>query len=263
LKHAGEKQKRRLQALELYAKSHTTVSQDEVTFSTPASTLGEDVAGMLGIDSPIVGLPDLLQHHSLPIPNIGINDLVSCDPTLSTAPSSRLPGGSVPIYDEYIPSCNFQVDNAQSSSKSFQEELFSASENRPMSISGSNIITPESSVNSSNVQQSYGQERGDSAPRRDSHNDSEADILLAQFLMQDDVTLSRGLLGDIRKHKVTLRDVLRLGLQSMEGKLPSTAGTMRVTENSLQQRAYCKLTALESSNAMMYSLIDRRISTAP
>jgi hypothetical protein len=240
LNHAGEKQKRRLQALELYAQSHTAISQDEVPFSTPTSTTGEDVAGMLGIDSPIMGLPELLQHHSLTIPGIGINDLVSCDPSLSAAPSSRLASGAVPIYDEYIPSSNFQVDNVQNSSKSFQAELFSASGNEPTSILDSNVITPESSLSSSNAQQSHGQTRCDSAPNGDSHDDSEADSLLAQFLLQDDVTLTRSLLGDIRKHKINLRDVLRLGLQSLEGKSSSTAGSARVTENSLQQRAYCK-----------------------
>lgn len=187
-----------------------------------------------------MGLPELLQHHSLPIPDIGINGLVSCDPTLNAAPSGRLASGPVPIYDEYIPSSNFQVDNVHNPSRSFQEELFSTSENRPTSIAGSNIITPESSLSSSNAQQRYGQARGDSAPNGNSHNDCEADIFLAQFLLQDDITLSRGLLRDIRKHKITLRDVLRLGLQSLEGKSSSTAESMRVTESSLQQRAYCK-----------------------
>ncbi|EHK45978.1 hypothetical protein TRIATDRAFT_88640 [Trichoderma atroviride IMI 206040] len=242
-----EKQKRRLQALELYAKSHTTVSQDEAAFSTPTSAVGQDVAGMLGIDSPIMGLPELLQHHSLPIPDIGINDLVSCDPSLDAAPSSRLAGGPVPIYGEYIPSSNFQGNNVQNPSKPFQEEFFSASENRPTSIAGSNAITPESSLGSFNVQHSYGQAHGDGAPNGDSHNDGDADSLLAQFLLQDDVTLSRGLLRDIRKHKVTLRDVLRLGLQSLEGRPSSTAGSMRVTESSLQQRAYLQLPDLHTN----------------
>ncbi|KAL7972371.1 hypothetical protein HDV63DRAFT_369090 [Trichoderma sp. SZMC 28014] len=231
-----EKQKKRLQALEQYAKSHT-IPQDEVTFSTPTSTAGQDVTGMLGIDSPIMGLPDLLQHHSVPIPDIGMNDLVSGDPSHNTALSSHQAGGSIQIYDEYIPSSNLQVDNLQKPSRSFQEELFSTSEIRPASIAGSNAIIPESSLSSSNVQQRHSQ----------AHGDSEADSLLAQFLLQDDVTLSRGLLRDIRKHKVTLRDVLRLGLQSLEGKSSSTTESMRVTENSLQQQAYLQLPDLHSN----------------
>ncbi|KAL7925681.1 hypothetical protein ACQKWADRAFT_282695 [Trichoderma austrokoningii] len=208
-----EKQKRRLQTLELYAKSHTTVPQDEVAFSTPASTVGPDVAGMLGV------IPDLLQHH-LPAPDLGINNLVSYNSSLNAGPS----GGSVPSYD-YVPG-----------SILIQDELFSASETRLASIPGSDDITPKSSLGSSLEQ-----------ARGESHKDSEVDCLLAQFLLQDDVTLSRGLLRDIQKHKITLRDVLRLGLQSLEGKSPSTAGGVRVTESSLQQRAYIQLPDLHAN----------------
>lgn len=244
LKLAGEKQKRRLQALELYAKSQTATSQDEVTFSTPSSTLGQDVAGMLGMDSPIMGIPDLLQHHNLPTPEIGINDLVSCDPSLNAAPSNGPASGSIPIYDEYVPSSNLQVDNALNSSKSFQDDLFSESRNRLSSHPGPEVIAPENSLGSCHLQQNHVRTRSDSAPNGETHNESDADSLLAQFLLQDDVTLSRGLLRDIRKHKITLRDVLRLGLRSLEGKSCGTQGGMRVTENSLQQRAYRKSIAV-------------------
>jgi hypothetical protein len=243
LKCTGEKQKKRLQALELYAKSHTTIPQDEVTFSTPTSTAGQDVAGMLGMDSPIMVLPDLLQHHSLPIPDVGINDIVSGDPSLNTAPSSHQVSGHIPAYDDYIPSSSFQVDHVEKSSRSFQEELFSVSE-RPASIAGSNAIIPESSLSSSTAQQRH----------REAHGDSEADTILARFLLQDDVTLSRGLLRDIQKHKITLRDVLRLGLQSLGGKSYSTTESMRVTESLLQQHAYRKSIAIHFSDLIIYFL---------
>lgn len=223
----------------MYAKS-TAVAQDEVTFSTPTSTVGPDGTGMLGPDSPIMGLPDLLQHHSLPTPDIGLNDLVSCEPSLIAATSSRLASESIPIYDEYVPSSNFQVDDILGSSGSFQDSLFSASTSGLSCLPGQEGITPEGSLSSSHVQQSHVRSHGDSAPNCESHNDGDADTLLGHFLLQDDVTLSKGLVRDIRKNKITLRDVLRLGLQSLEGKSSSTLGSMRVTANSLQQRAYCK-----------------------
>lgn len=199
---------------------------------------------MLGMDSPIMGIPDLLQHHNLPTPEIGINDLVSCDPSLNAAPSNGPASGSIPIYDEYVPSSNLQVDNALNSSKSFQDDLFSESRNRLSSHPGPEVIAPENSLGSCHLQQNHVRTRSDSAPNGETHNESDADSLLAQFLLQDDVTLSRGLLRDIRKHKITLRDVLRLGLRSLEGKSCGTQGGMRVTENSLQQRAYRKSIAV-------------------
>lgn len=198
-----------------------------------------------------MGLSDLLPHHNLPTPEIGMNDLVSRDPSLNAAPSNRSAGGSIPIY-QYVPSSNLQVDNALNSSKSFQEDLFSTSIDRLASIPGSEVITPESSLSSSFVQQSHARARGDNAPNYKSHNDSEADPLLAQFLLQDDVTLSRGLLRDIRENKITLRDLLRLGLHSLKGKASSTPGSLGVTENLLQQHAYRKSTATDSIDVMIY-----------
>ncbi|KAL6901433.1 hypothetical protein GGI43DRAFT_422367 [Trichoderma evansii] len=241
-----EKQKRRLQALELYAKSHTAIAQDATPFSTPTSVVGQDVAGMLAMDSPIMGLSDLLQHHNLPTPEIGMNDLVSCDPSLNAAPSHHPASGSIPIY-QYVPSSNLQVDNALNSSKSFQDDLFSSSTNRLASIPGSEVITPESSLSSSFAQQSHVRTRSDGALNNESRNDSEADSILAQFLLQDDITLSKGLLRDIQQNKVTLRDLLRLGLHSLKGKSPSTPGSVRVTENSLQQHAYLQLPDLHTN----------------
>lgn len=218
---------------------------------------------MLGIDSPIMGLPNLLQDHNLPTPEIGINHLVSCDTSLNTDPSTRPANGSIPIY-EYVQGSSLQVDNGLNPGKSFQDDLFSASADGLGSLPGSEVITPESSLGSSYVQKSRLRTRDDSAPNGESHNDCEADSLLAQFLLQDDVILSRGLLKDIRKNKITLRDVLRLGLQSLEGKPCSTTGSVKVTENSLQQRAYCKSTVIGSIDATICHLTRQStISTAP
>jgi hypothetical protein len=123
--------------------------------------------------------------------------------------------------------------------KPFHEDLFATSAVLA-TLSGSEAITPGSSLGSPSVQQGRTQPHNNSVPNGQSQNESESDSLLARFLLQDEVTLSRKLLKDIRKNKITLRDVLRLGLQSLEKDPRSSLGSLKVTESSLQQRAYCK-----------------------
>ncbi|RFU77507.1 ap1-like basic-leucine zipper transcription factor [Trichoderma arundinaceum] len=242
-----EKQKRRLQALESFAKSQTAVAQDVAASSTPASTLGPEMAGMLDVNSPIMAFSGLMQHQDLgPPPGTGMGSHTSYSSNLDTAPLGYQTSGSVPFY-RLAPSIDYQADGALHASRSFREDLFSTS--TPLvTLSGSDAITPGSGgFDSPYVQQGPSQPHNSIVTNGQTAEENEADDLLAHFLLQDDITLSKGLLRDIRKNKITLRDVLRIGLQSLEMDSRSTGGSLRVTASSIQQRAHLQLPDLHTN----------------
>ncbi|KAL7818370.1 hypothetical protein V8C26DRAFT_55712 [Trichoderma gracile] len=229
-----EKQKKRLQALELLAKSKT-LAQDAPASGTPSATIGQDMAGILAGDSPIMGLSGMMQPQELaPAAGMGMGSLVGCGTTFNVAALSYQTAASAPMY-RYTPDLDFQQADATSNpGRSFRDDLFSAS--IPLvAQSGSNVIAPGGDLDSPSLQQvapsdTIGQD-GRLAERDDT------DSLLAQFLLQDDTALTQSLLMKIRKNKITLKDVLRKGLQSLER---DSQNTIKPAESSIQGRVFYK-----------------------
>ncbi|KAK1244426.1 hypothetical protein MKX07_003225 [Trichoderma sp. CBMAI-0711] len=217
-----EKQKRRLQALESLAKSKT-LAKDAPASGTP---IGQDMAGILAADSPImVGLSGVMQPQELgPAAGLGVGSLVGCGTTFNATALSYQTGAPAPMY-RYTPNLDFQpADTTLNSGRSFREDLFSAS-NPLVAQSGSIAFSPGGDLDSPSLQQvppsHHIVQDGQSAERDDT------DSLLAQFLLQDDAALSTSLLANIRNNKITLKDVLR------KVQLPDLhTNTIRVTQMS-------------------------------
>lgn len=230
-----EKQKKRLQALESFAKSQTLAAHDAPSSSTPTSTIGQTMAGLLAADSPIMGLAGMMQPHDLgSAATTGMGSFVGCGPSFSSSALSYQTGGPAPMY-RYTPSLDYQADGALNAGRSFREDLFSAS--TPLAApSGSESITPGSGFNSPSMPPGVLQSHNVHVLKSQSPARDETDTLLAQFLLQDDITLSRALLKNIRTNKITLKDILRKGLQSLERDADSPLNSMRMVDGSLQGR---------------------------
>lgn len=238
-KRIGEKQKRRLQALESFAKSQTVVVHDAAASSTPISTIGQDMAGMLAADSPIMGLSGMMQHQDLgSAPSTSMGSFIACGSSFNAAALNYQTSGPAPMY-RYTPNIDYQVDDELNPGRSFREDLFSTP--TPLvTQAGSEAITPGSGFDSPCMQQAASQSHSINILHSQSPGRDEADTLLAQFLLQDDIPLSKTLLRDIRKNKITLKDVLRKGLQSLERDSCSSTGSLKVADSSLQGRTQCK-----------------------
>ncbi|KAH0491865.1 hypothetical protein TgHK011_003268 [Trichoderma gracile] len=229
-----EKQKKRLQALESLAKSKT-LAQDAPASGTPSATIGQDMAGILAADSPIMGLSGMVQPQELgPAAGMGMGSLVGCGTTFNAAALSYQTAAPAPMY-RYAPDLDFQqADATLNPGRSFREDLFSAS-NPLVAQSGSTAIAPGVDLDSPSLQQvapghTIAQD-GQLAERDDT------DSLLAQFLLQDDTALTQPLLMRIRKNKITLKDVLRRGLQSLER---DSQNSTKPAESSMQGRVVYK-----------------------
>ncbi|EGR45418.1 AP1-like basic-leucine zipper transcription factor [Trichoderma reesei QM6a] len=230
-----EKQKRRLQALESLAKSKT-LAKDAPASGTPGATIGQDMAGILAADSPImVGLSGVMQPQELgPAAGLGMGSLVGCGTTFNATALSYQTGAPAPMY-RYTPNLDFhQADTTLNSGRSFREDLFSAS-NPLVAQSGSIAFSPGGDLDSPSLQQvapSHTIAQDGQLAERD-----DTDSLLAQFLLQDDTALSTSLLANIRKNKITLKDVIRKGLQSLER---DSHNTTNPAESSMQGRVIYK-----------------------
>ncbi|KAL7934354.1 hypothetical protein V8C35DRAFT_280096 [Trichoderma chlorosporum] len=210
-----EKQKKRLQALESFAKSQTIAIHDAASSPTPASTIGQDMASLLAAGSPIMGLSGMMQPHDLgSAATTGLGAFPGCGPSFATAALSYHTSGPAPMY-RYTPNIDYQMDGALNGGRSFREDLFSASTPLPAQ-SGSEAMTPGSGFNSPSMQSGILLSHNINVLKSQSPARDDSESLLAQFLLQDDVTLSKALLRNIRKNKITLRDILRKGLQSLE-----------------------------------------------
>ncbi|KAL7948629.1 hypothetical protein V8C42DRAFT_255862 [Trichoderma barbatum] len=229
-----EKQKKRLQVLESLAKAQAIVSHDAAASSTPTSTIGQDIAGILAVDSPIMGLSGMMQHQDLgSAATTGMGSFVGCGPSFSAAALSYQTSGPASMY-RYTPHLDYPVDGALSAGRSFREDLFSAS--TPLvAQSGSEALTPGSGFNSPSLQSHNTNVLKSQPPARD-----ETDSLLAHFLLQDDTTLSKSLLRNIRNNKITLKDILRKGLQSLERDSHNPTSSAKMVDSSLQGRAQSK-----------------------
>ncbi|PNP59010.1 hypothetical protein THARTR1_01258 [Trichoderma harzianum] len=231
-----EKQKKRLQALESFAKSQTIAAHDAPSSSTPTSTIGQTMAGLLAADSPIMGLAGMMQPHDLgsAAPTGMGSFTVGCGPSFGASALSYQTGGPAPMY-RYTPSLDYQADGALNAGRSFREDLFSAS--TPLvGQPGSGSITPGSGFNSPSMPPGVLQSHSVNVLKSQSPARDETDTLLAQFLLQDDITLSRALLKNIRTNKITLKDILRKGLQSLERDADSPLASTRMIDGSLHGR---------------------------
>lgn len=194
------------------------------------------MAGILAGDSPIMGLSGIMQHQELgPAAGLGMGSLVGCGTAFNAAALSYQPGVPAPMY-RYTPNLDFQqADATLNPARSFREDLFSAS-NPLVAQSGSDAIAPGGDFDSPSLQQDGPSHTimpdGQSAEREDPDGS-----LLAEFLLQDGTALSKSLLINIRKNKITLKDVLRKGLQSLERDAQTTT---RPTDGSVQSRVLYK-----------------------
>ena len=195
------------------------------------------MAGILaGADSPILGLSGMMQHQEFgPAAGTGMGSLVGCGTSLSATALSYQTSVPAPMY-RYTPSLDFQqTDGTLNPGRSFREDLFSATP--PLvAQSGSDAITPGGGFDSSCLQQDAPQPHI-IVPDSQSSEQDDTDSLLAHFLLQDDTALSKSLLMNIRKHKITLKDVLRKGLQSLEN---DSQTTTKPANGSVQGRAFYK-----------------------
>ncbi|KAL7961253.1 hypothetical protein V8C34DRAFT_24443 [Trichoderma compactum] len=231
-----EKQKKRLQALESFAKSQTLAAHHDAPPSpTSTSTIGQTMAGLLAADSPIMGLAGMMQPHDLgSAATTGMGSFIGCCPSFSASSLSYQTGGPAPMY-RYTPSLDYEADGAMNAGRSFREDLFSAS--TPLvAQSGSGSITPGSGFHSPSMPPGVLQSHNVNVLKSQSPARDETDSLLAQFLLQDDIALSRALLKNIRTNKITLKDILRKGLQSLERDADSPVSSTRMVDGSLYGR---------------------------
>ncbi|EHK20844.1 uncharacterized protein TRIVIDRAFT_202464 [Trichoderma virens Gv29-8] len=198
------------------------------------------MAGILAADSPIMGLSGMMQPHDLgSAATAGMGSFVGCGPSFSAAALSYQTSGPAPMY-RYTPGLDYPVDGALNAGRSFREDLFSAS--TPLvTQSDSESITPGSGFNTPSMQPAVLQSQNINILKSQSQARDETDSLLAHFLLQDDITLSKALLRNIRKNKITLKDILRKGLQSLERDSQTPSSSTKMIDGSLQGRAQCKL----------------------
>ncbi|KAL6852152.1 hypothetical protein J3F83DRAFT_565057 [Trichoderma novae-zelandiae] len=233
-----EKQKRRLQALESLAKSRTLV-HDASASGTAAAPLGQDMASILAADSPVMGLSGVMQHQELgSAVGTGMESFVGSSTSFSATALSYQTSVPAPMYI-HTPNLDYnQTDGALNPGRSFREDLFAAS--TPLvAQSGSDGITPGSGFCSPCLQQVLPQSHNVVLSSEPAEKD-DTNSLLAQFLLQDDTALSKYLLMNIRKNKITLKDVLRKGLQSLERGSQSTTSITETADGSIQGRVLYK-----------------------
>ncbi|PTB76964.1 hypothetical protein M440DRAFT_1332625 [Trichoderma longibrachiatum ATCC 18648] len=195
------------------------------------------MAGILAGDSPIMGLSGMMQHQELgPAAGMGMGSLVGCGTAFNATALNYQPGMPAPMY-RYTPNLDFQqADATLNPARSFREDLFSGT-NPLVAQSGSDTIAPGGGFDSPYLQQdgpSHTILPGSQSAEREDTDGS----LLAAFLLQDETALSESLLMNIRKNKITLKDVLRKGLQSLER---DSQTATRPADGSVQGRVLYKV----------------------
>ncbi|KAK5993968.1 hypothetical protein PT974_07406 [Cladobotryum mycophilum] len=234
-KNYREKQKQRLQTLESIIKSREAAHGGSSAFHT----VGSDVVSTSSADSSLVNLPLHNGHlhfsHTAPSPGLST--------VLDTAGPNYFSSGQHEQHHEHRFTSHpayrgnaYDDDLALYQNQLSEASFLSASLGGPSTSSQYPPLPASQGGHDVPSRQTTSDAHSHDSSSRDSLADDAAATFLAQFLLQDDVALSRRLIQDIREKRITLKDVLRRGLQSLGESSMSPADRHRLMRSQSHSR---------------------------